>query len=160
MLIGVVSDSHDRLPAIDAAMRLFHERRVAAVIHAGDFVAPFAVKRLFAYRGPLHVVYGNNDGERRGLKDLLPGIVDGPLHLELDGRAILIHHFIDCCEPADIDRADVIITGHTHEVVNRFERGKLFLNPGECCGWVSGRCTAAILDTQALSAEVCELETG
>lgn len=158
MLIGVISDTHDRLPTLDAAMRLFHQRQVEAVIHAGDFVAPFAVKRLFAYRGPLHVVYGNNDGEREGLKELMPEIVDGPLMLELGGRSILVHHFIDWCAAEDIRRADVVITGHTHEAVNRFDNGKLFLNPGECCGWVHGRCTVALLDTDGPSAELCELE--
>ena len=34
---------------------------------------------------------------------------------------------------------------------------KLFLNPGECCGWVHGKCTAAILDTEALAAEIIEV---
>ena len=158
MLIGVLADTHDRLPTIDAALKLFDRRGVEAVIHAGDFVAPFAVRRLLCYRGPLHVVYGNNDGERSGLKELMPQIVDGPLWLTLGGKTILVHHFIDWCKPKDVEPSDIIITGHTHEVVNRMEGGKLFLNPGECCGWVTGRCTAAILDTQGPSAEVCELE--
>ena len=160
MLIGVISDTHDRLPTIDAALSLFAERKVSAVIHAGDFVAPFAVQRLLQYRGPLHATYGNNDGERVGLKHFLPQIEDGPLFVQLGGLTILVHHFIEWCKAGDIERARVIITGHTHEVVNRFEDSKLFLNPGECCGWVTGRCTVAILDTQGPSAEVCELEPG
>ncbi len=158
MLIGVMSDTHDRLPMIDAALALFAGRGVEAVIHAGDFVAPFAVRRLLAYKGPLHVVYGNNDGERVGLKQLMPQIQDGPLFVELGGRNILVHHSIDSCKGDDIERADIIITGHTHEVVNRFEPGKLLLNPGECGGWVTGRSTVAVLDTDGPSAEVCELE--
>jgi len=157
MLIGVMSDTHDRLPLIDAALGLFSARQVDAVIHAGDFVAPFAVRRLLRYTGPLYVTYGNNDGERAGLKTLLAQIQDGPLWVELAGRRILVHHFIDWCGPADIERAEVVITGHTHEVVNRFVGAKLFLNPGECCGWVTGRCTVALLDTEGPSAEVCEL---
>lgn len=158
MLIGVLSDTHDRVPAIDAALALFAARQVEAIIHAGDFVAPFAVRRLLRFSGPLHVIYGNNDGERAGLKELMPQVEDGPLLLELDGRMILVHHFIDWCTPADIDRADILITGHTHEVVNQVQRDTLFLNPGECCGWVTGRATVALLDTSGPSAEVCELE--
>ena len=158
MLIGVVSDTHDRLPMIDAALRLFADRQVEAVIHPGDFVAPFAVRRLLQYKGPLHVTYGNNDGERAGLKELMPHVADGPLFVELGGRTILVHHFIDWCEPKDIERAEIVVSGHTHEVVNRLERGKLLLNPGECCGWVTGRCTVAVIDTDGPSAEVCELE--
>ena len=158
LLVGVLADTHDRLPMIDAALSLFAERKVEAVIHAGDFVAPFAVRRLLQYRGPLHAVFGNNDGERAGLSELLTQLTDGPRFVELDRRTILVHHFLDWCSSDDVQRAEIIVTGHTHEVVNRYEPGKLFLNPGECCGWVTGRCTAAILDTDGPSAEVCELE--
>lgn len=158
MLIGVLSDTHDRLPAIDRAVEVFRRRQVEAVIHAGDIIAPFAAKRVRAFSGALHVTYGNNDGERKGLKETLPQIVDGPLWVTLAGRRILVHHFVDWCTPADIAQADIIVTGHTHEVVNRYNNGKLFLNPGEACGWVYGRCTAAVLDTDGPSAEVIELD--
>ena len=158
MLIGVMADTHDRLPAVDAAMRLFSARGVEVVIHAGDFVAPFAVRRLLSFSGPIHAVYGNNDGERAGLKKLLPQVADGPLWVGFSGKRGLVHHFIDWCSSEDIARADVVITGHTHEVVNRSEKGKLYLNPGECCGWVGGRCTVALLDPAALSAEIIELD--
>lgn len=160
MIIGVLSDTHDRLPMIDAALALFAKRRVEAIIHAGDFVAPFAVRRLLRYDGPLYVTYGNNDGERAGLKELMPQVVDGPLLVELGGQRILVHHYIGWCAAKDIERADIVITGHTHEVVNRVDGGRLLLNPGECCGWVTGLCTVAVLDTKGPSAEICELEAG
>ncbi len=158
MIIGVLSDTHDRLPLIDAALAEFVRRGAAAVIHPGDVVSPFAARRLLAWKGPLHVTYGNNDGERKGLKSVLPQIQDGPLHLELDGRRILVHHYLDWCHPADVARAEIVVTGHTHEVVNEVRDGRLILNPGECCGWISGRCTVALLDTQGPSAEVIELK--
>ena len=60
-------------------------------------------------------------------------------------------------DPGDLADADVVMTGHTHEVDNELHDGRLFLNPGECCGWVSGRCTVAVLDTDSLSAEVIEV---
>ena len=157
MKIGVLADTHDRLPSLDKALAIFRQRDMQALIHAGDLVAPFAAKRLLSWTAPLYVIYGNNDGERAGLKSILPQIQDGPLWVELGGKRILVHHFIDWCEPADIARADIIITGHTHEVVNEQREGKLFLNPGECCGWLTERCTAAVLDTDLLSAEIIEV---
>lgn len=157
MRIGVLSDTHDRLPTLDRAITMLRGRNIEALIHAGDVIAPFAAKRLLAWTGPLHITYGNNDGERKGLKAVLPGIQDGPLWVEAKGKLILVHHFIDWCDPADIALADIIITGHTHEVVNEKRAGKLFLNPGECCGWVYNRCTAAVLDTDAMSAEIIEV---
>lgn len=157
MRIGVLSDTHDRLPAIDQAIALFQREGVEAVVHPGDLVAPFAARRLLAWTGPLYVIYGNNDGEREGLKRILPQIRNGPLWIEAGGKRILVHHYADWCDPADVARADIIITGHTHEVVNEQRDGKLFLNPGECCGWLYGRCTVAILDTDRLSAEIIEV---
>jgi putative phosphoesterase len=139
-------------------MGLFAERGVGAVIHAGDLVAPFTAKRLKAGPGPLHVIYGNNDGERAGLKAVLPQIQEGPLWVALGGIRILVHHFFDWCEARCLEQADVVITGHSHEVVNESREGRLLLNPGESCGWVTGRSTVAILDTDGPKAEVCELE--
>ncbi|MCC6751040.1 MAG: metallophosphoesterase [Deltaproteobacteria bacterium] len=157
MRIGVLADTHDRLPLIDRALALFRERGVEVVIHAGDLVAPFAAKRLAAWTGPLHVVYGNNDGERKGLKEVLPQIQTGPLFVELGGRRILVHHFLDWCKPADLARADVVISGHTHAVAVEEREGRLLLNPGECCAWLTGRATVALLEPERLSVEIVEL---
>jgi putative phosphoesterase len=158
MKIGVLSDTHDRLPLIDAAIAEFRRIGVEAVIHPGDFVAPFAAKRLLQWPGPLHVCYGNNDGERKGLKAILPQLQDGPIHLELGGRNILVHHFVDWCTPPHLARADIVITGHTHEPVTETRDGRFYLNPGECCGWVADRCTIALLDTDGPTAEIIELK--
>lgn len=159
MLIGLISDTHDRLPTLRAALDLFARRGIATLIHPGDIVAPFAARPLADFRGALHVTYGNNDGERAGLQRILPQIQDGPLHVELAGRRILVHHFIDWCAPADVDRAEVIITGHTHEAGVERRAGRLFINPGECCGWVTRRCTIATLDTATLAVELIEVPT-
>lgn len=159
MKIGVISDTHDRLPPLRRAIALFKRLRVEAVFHAGDYIAPFAA-RLIApdnFGLPLYCIYGNNDGERKGLKSILPNLVDGPLNVELAGKTIVMHHFIDWLGPADLEAADVVITGHTHEVVNQTDGGKLLLNPGECCGWVNDRCTVAVLDLGTMNADIVEV---
>jgi hypothetical protein len=51
----------------------------------------------------------------------------------------------------------VVITGHTHEIVNESHEGVLYLNPGECGGWLTDRCTVALLDTEQLKAEIIEV---
>ena len=157
MLIGLISDTHDRLPTIDRAVDLFERRGVQALIHPGDLIAPFAAQHLLRYEGPIYVTYGNNDGEREGLKKVLPQITDGPLKIVMAGRKILVHHFVDWCSSQDIAQADAVITGHTHEVVSEQQNGTLFVNPGECCGWVNDRCTVALLDTETMSAEIVDL---
>jgi len=158
MKIGILSDTHARLPAIDAAIAEFLRRGAGAMIHAGDIVAPFAARRLLAWTSPLYVIYGNNDGERKGLRNKLPQIQDGPLAIELGGRRIIVHHDPYEVQPPVARDAEVVITGHTHEPVIEVRAGRLYINPGECCGWVSGRCTVAVLDTDGPSAEIIELK--
>jgi hypothetical protein len=159
MQVGVLSDTHDRLPTFRRALALFRRMNVGAIFHAGDLVSPFAAKLIApeALSVPLYCIYGNNDGERKGLKAILPNLADGPLTVELAGRSIAMHHYIDWLTPADVAPADVIITGHTHEVVNEVRDGKLYLNPGECCGWVKDRCTVALLDLEKLKADIVEV---
>jgi uncharacterized protein len=159
MKIGIISDTHDRVPTFRRAVAMFERLGVVAVFHAGDFVAPFAAELISPGRlsVPVYCVYGNNDGERVGLKKVLPGVVDGPLRVEVGGRTVVMHHWIDWLKPADLVGADVVITGHTHEVVNEVRNGVLFLNPGECCGWVNDRCTVMLLDLETMKADVVDL---
>lgn len=167
MNIGILSDSHDRLPMLARAIELLVEQRVEAILHAGDFIAPFAAKLLLPPYVPawipVYCCYGNNDGERVGLKKVLPQVVDGPVRLNLGGPrkcTIVMHHFIDWLSEKDFRGADVIVTGHTHEIVNQMRGGQLLLNPGECCGWLTGRCTCAVLDTDSLTARIIDVKIG
>jgi len=159
MRIGVISDTHDRLPTFRRAMALFARLKVDAVFHAGDYIAPFAAQLIApdVLTLPIYCIYGNNDGERQGLNTILPNLVDGPLRIKMHNKTIVMHHFIDWLKPDDIKEADVIITGHTHKVVSESHDGALYLNPGECCGWVTNRCTVAMLDLEKVSAEIIEI---
>jgi putative phosphoesterase len=157
MKIGVISDTHDNLAAMGAALRHFEESRVEAILHAGDFVAPFAMKRLLQARLPVHAVFGNCDGERAGLAKLLPDLADGPKHLELGGRKICLVHIDKRLTYADFEAADIVVSGHTHEPKVERQEGRLVVNPGECGGWISGRCTVAIIDTDSLAADIEEV---
>ena len=64
----IMSDSHDNVPKVSRAIDLAIERGVSVVFHCGDLVSPFTARELLRYKGTLHVVFGNNDGERIGLK--------------------------------------------------------------------------------------------
>ena len=157
MKIGVFSDTHDHVAAIASALALVKSAGVEALVHAGDYCAPFALKRVLQARLPVHGVFGNCDGERAGLAKLLPDLSEGPRHLELGGRKICLIHDWDRLPHADREAADIIIFGHTHQPVVEHRGGRLVLNPGECCGWVTGRKTVAVLDTETRSADVLEV---
>jgi hypothetical protein len=157
MKIGVISDTHDNLPAIDAAVRHFRAAGVEAILHGGDYVAPFALRRLLQARLPVIGVFGNCDGERAGLAQLLPDLADGPRRLELGGRKICLVHNAARLTPEDFEAADIVIAGHTHEPKSQRQEGRLVVNPGECGGWLSGRATVAVIDTAAMTADIEEV---
>ena len=46
MKIGVISDTHDRLPTARRALSMFKRMNVEAILHAGDYVAMFVAKLL------------------------------------------------------------------------------------------------------------------
>ena len=68
MLIGLLSDTHDRLPAIDGLVREMIARGVGMVLHAGDFCAPFALRPILEHNVTMAGVFGRNDGDHEGLK--------------------------------------------------------------------------------------------
>lgn len=173
MKIGVISDTHDRLPTFRQALAMFSRLKVGAILHAGDLVAPFAAKLLtdpeLVGDTPVFVIYGNNDGERTGLKKILPQIQDGPMRIELptaggSSRIVVMHHFIDWLKPADLVGADLVITGHNHEpsaetkdMPANVSGKQVRLNPGECCGWVNDRCTCAVVDLDTMRADIVDI---
>jgi predicted phosphodiesterase len=68
MLIGLLADTHDRVPAIDALVREMLSRGVGMILHAGDFCSPFSLKPLLDHNVAMAGVFGRNDGDYEGLK--------------------------------------------------------------------------------------------
>ena len=158
MKVGVIADTHDNLPYIRRELEVFRERGCRALIHAGDYVAPFALKTLLEFPGKVYGVIGNCDGELVGLRKLMPDLAKGPLTLGLDSCRVVVVHDLKTLSDADTEGADVLVCGHTHEAqISRTESKPLTINPGECGGWLSGNCTVAVLDTAAVSAELINL---
>jgi putative phosphoesterase len=159
MLIGIISDSHDHLTRLEAALVRAVREGIEGLIHPGDVVAPFAA-RLVAehWAGPRVSVFGNNDGERRGLAAVLPEIQDGPVLVEWGGRRFSVDHYPPDDDHRPIADCDAVIFGHTHLVAVERRADSLYLNPGESCGWVTGRATFALLDTVTMDVEIIEIE--
>ena len=151
MLVGIISDSHDHLDNIERAMQRFEREEVSRILHPGDIVAPFAA-RLLQERClcPLDIIYGKNDGERDGLAEVFPEICDGPVMIRLGDLDVAMDHYPPSNQHPPLDGARVILFGHTHQIVNEDRDGILFLNPGESCGWVTGKATVAVLETVTL----------
>ncbi len=160
MKIAVVSDSHDNLEKIRKMVEIVNREGVELLIHCGDFVSPFAVKELLnLLKCDFLAVFGNNDGEVAGLLNVSGGVIEKPpISRLIDGKRFAIMH-----EPVFVDQLaqsggfDFILYGHTHQVDVRVVDGCQIVNPGELCGYLTGKGTFAILDTQKITVEVVEV---
>ena len=53
---------------------------------------------------------------------------------------------------------DYVVYGHTHEVRLEEVRGTLVINPGETCGYLSGRATIALLEPLTGEVKIYDLK--
>jgi putative phosphoesterase len=160
MLLGIIADTHDRLPAVRKALSLFGEHDITTVLHAGDFISPFVIPLFKDFK--MYGVFGNNDGEKKGLitkfDEIQATVCDYFCHVQLDNLNIAITHgHIPALLELLIDSQlyDLVVSGHTHEPQIRKSK-PIIINPGECCGYLSNRCTVAVFDTQKRKGEIKE----
>ena len=163
MKIGIISDSHDHLTNIRKATRLFEEKNIEVLIHAGDFCSPFFFRQLEDLKkgcSRMYAVFGNNDGDRLLLNRLggdFCSFKDAVSTFELGGRKIVLMHYPDVAESLfHSGEFDLVIFGHTHTVVEKGVERKL-LNPGACSGYLSERATVALFDSETMGVEVITL---
>ncbi len=135
MLIGLLSDTHDRLDATIAAMRVLREAGAEFFLHGGDVGGERILDCLAGDKAAF--VFGNNDWDRRELARYAESIgvqcLDEFGEITLDGKRFAITHGDDSARLKRIHKDqhhDYLITGHTH--LKRDERvGKIrWINPG------------------------------
>jgi putative phosphoesterase len=155
MLVGLIADTHDRLPMVEKAVKRLNEENVGLVLHAGDYVAPFVVLKLKDLKARLIGVFGNNDGDHEFLKKRFSEYKGLEIRghfaeITIDGlKVALLHGHEEELLKALIESEsfDVVVHGHTHKV-EVYQKGKtLVVNPGEVCGYLSGKSTIALFDT-------------
>jgi len=131
LLVGVISDSHDNINALQEVVKALMQHRVELVIHLGDIISPFVVKKLKELLRdiPLIAVKGNNDGDVYQLTKLFTSygwsFYSEPSIIELKSRRLLIMHGYGGVEQTEmIARGllgslsiDALLFGHTHRAV-------------------------------------------
>ncbi len=156
MRIGVLADTHDHLDNVRIAVAEFERECCDLVVLAGDFVSTFVTPPLRRLRCPFIGVFGDNDGNKRGLRNgvsTIGHIAEPPIGFRTpDGVRILVTHMLRHLR-GFADNCDVVIFAHTHRPENRTDgKGRLLLNPGETSGWTFRKPSIAILETRPLSA--------
>lgn len=139
MKVGIISDVHDAIWTLRAALEALQD--TDALLVAGDLCSPFVLPILAEGfgGGQVHVVFGNNDGDRYRMALVARGLDRLTLHGEafageLGGRTFAMNHFPDLAEPVDPRRYDVIVYGHDHRYRVARE-GAWRLNPGSLLGY-------------------------
>ncbi len=153
MRIGIISDTHDHITHIREFVRIFQEKGIDLLIHAGDLCSPFSLEPFRALGKPVKIVFGNNDGDkdliRRRAEDFAE-VHDRPWRLEIgDQRVLLLHEpdFLDAfLHSGDFD---LVIYGHTHTPETSRTGETRVINPGEGCGWLRGKASAVIYDQES-----------
>lgn len=168
MLIGIMSDSHDNINAIQKAIKIFKERQVEKILHLGDIVAPFTIKYFKDVGNKLIGIFGNNDGDKFTLMDVFgkyeAKLSEAPLELEIDSKKIIMIHgyrspdttkfFVESL--AHMKKYDIILYGHTHVLDNRVIDKTRIINPGETCGYLTAKRTVVLYNTKTDSVELIQ----
>jgi putative phosphoesterase len=141
MKIAVLSDIHDQLQHLSAVTRQVGELQAAALLFLGDFCAPFTLAQLAeGFSGPVHVVFGNNDGDQFLICRVAGKHSHVTLHgqlaeLELGGRKIALNHYPDISRRlAESGAYDAVFSGHDHQRYVHQIGKTLWANPGEIMG--------------------------
>ena len=144
MKVGIISDSHDDVNNINKAIEIFERNKIKAVIHGGDIISPPLIKefkRLTDKGVEFFGIFGNNDGEKNGLKNAF-SLINGKLlgdegKIEIDSLKFCIYHGQDLRKKDKIinsQKFDVFVYGHSHtkhsELIHNKKRSTLILNPG------------------------------
>ena len=162
MKIAVLSDSHDNIWKLNQAMP--HLAAADAVIHCGDLVAPFVVRRMAEGVGgtPVHIVWGNIQGDTFRIGEVSSEfdhiIIHGDMGtVELQGIDVAITHYPHVAEGlAHSGRYGMVCFGHTHKRHEEWVGECLMLNPGELMG-MRGPSAIAVVDLPQRSVEWIEL---
>ncbi len=162
MKLAILSDTHDNLWALRAA--LARTTSADAVIHCGDLCSPFMLKELGEGAGgkPVHIVWGNNEGDVLLMTRLLPQFPHVTLHgalaqLEFDGLRVAVNHYPEIARGLALSGQYALVCfGHNHTASEEKVGECVLLNPGEVMG-LMGRRTFAFFDTRTRATEFIEL---
>lgn len=135
VFVGILSDTHDRVDAMAAAMKLLRDAGAEFFIHCGDVGSERVLDHLAGVAAAF--VFGNTDWDRAGLARYAQSIgvaCHGAFaDLELGGKRFAVIHGDDFKLKQRLlaeQRHDYLLQGHTH--VRADERvGKVrLINPG------------------------------
>lgn len=134
--IGVISDAHNSVSAIQEALQTFDDYEVDRIIYCGDVTDPETIACFRGYK--IDFVLGNCDECRRSAIVAAIKEIGGICHdlfgeIEWGGKKIFFTHGHrnDVLENAIYSgQYDLVCYGHTHVYEERKYENTLIVNPG------------------------------
>ena len=161
MVIAVLSDIHDNIWNLEKVLDELSQAE--ALLFCGDFCAPFTLAEIAkGFDGPVHVVFGNNDGDKLLLSRVAAQTDNVTLYgeyalLEIDGKKIAVTHYPELAQSlARSGLYDLVCHGHDHRRNVERVGDTLLVNPGEVMGRF-GVSSYAVYDTESKKATLYTL---
>jgi putative phosphoesterase len=139
--IAIFSDSHDNIANLEKALTQVRASGAEVLLHCGDLCAPFMVARLAqGFNGPIHIVFGNNDGDGRLLQSIAakhPHVTLAGIYTEVtiaNRQIALIHYPEPARRIAQSGQLDLVCYGHNHQRQHEQIGACHLVNPGELLG--------------------------
>lgn len=141
MKIAVISDTHDHVWNLKKFVDQAKSLGIRHVIHCGDLVSAFMLEELAPLEATVHLVWGNNPGDRglvtraclaSGGKFIHYGVTG---EITIDGIKIAwIHDPHLAWSLAQTGGYRLVCYGHTHRWSEEHLKDTILLNPGEILG--------------------------
>lgn len=163
MKIGILSDTHNNLSNLQAALKLFQDRGIETLVHCGDFTGVEAAQALNGFR--IIAAFGNGDMASGEIRQVLlshnPENYAGMVYTgQIDGVRIAVTHghlpgHVE--ELVHSGQFDYVFKGHSHQHKDeRFGFTRL-INPGALGGLHREARSVCVLDLLSGKAEFIKL---
>jgi hypothetical protein len=172
MRIAIISDIHDNLWNLAAAISSDAVKDADVLICCGDLCSPFVIDELAKFPKDVHIVFGNNDAD---LYRITAKAAKNPrIHLHgelfqsvLDDKRFAVNHFDYIARPlAKSGDYDVVCFGHNHIFEIARKKECLLINPGPIMGakfdrgkWEDTEAKFVLYDTASDVAEAFVIDS-
>ncbi|MEM6261029.1 MAG: metallophosphoesterase family protein [Bacteroidota bacterium] len=167
MKLLILSDIHDHVYHLEAVLKVAPQ--VDHILVCGDLCSPFVLVQLQqALTQPIHIVFGNNDGDTYRMTKLAAEHVHlyGEFaSLEFDDCHIAMTHYPDIAAAiSGGNEFDLVCYGHNHIWSAKKVEGTILCNPGTMMGYNPGTrgkvsVSFALYETKGKKLQHWELET-
>lgn len=139
--IAILSDTHDQIANLRAAIYHCNTNQIDIVVHCGDLISPFMLKELMLFQGQVHLIYGNNVGDQHLISSRCGNDYPNIMHHGVFGtftcddmRIAMVHYPEEARGLASLNTYDIICCGHSHRHGIEYFGETLLINPGQLLG--------------------------